>query len=125
MDRGAVEQWVAGYQRLWRTAGTNGLADLFLPDATYRPSPWAPPMEGLEEIASFWDAERDRADEEFAMSSEVVAVDGDTAVVRVAVEYGAPANQRWRDLWVVRFGRDGRCSSFEEWPFASGQPDGH
>jgi len=125
MDRRAVEQWVAGYERLWRTPGTDELVDLFLPDATYLPSPWAQPIEGLDEIAQFWDAERDDADEEFTMSSDVVAVDGGTAVVRVFVEYGAPRNRRWRDLWVLRFAGDGRCSSFEEWPFAPGQPDGH
>ena len=59
------------------------------------------------------------------MRSEVLAVDGDTAVVRVAVDYGDPVTSRWLDLWVVRFDGDGRCQAFEEWPFAPGQPDGH
>jgi ketosteroid isomerase-like protein len=125
MEREAVEQWVADYKRLWRTPGTDRLADLFLPDATYLPSPWAQPIKGLGEIARFWDAEREGADEEFTMSSDIVAVEGGTAVVRVFVEYGAPENGRWRDLWVMRFAEDGRCSSFEEWPFTPGQPDGH
>jgi len=40
------------------------------------------------------------------------------------VEYAA-SGRPWRDLWVLRFAADGRCSSFEEWPFAPGQPDGH
>ena len=60
------------------------------------------------------------------VAGAVVAVDGDTAVVRVSVEYGAPASGRWRDLWVLRFAGDGRCTSFEEWPFAPPkQPAGH
>ena len=59
------------------------------------------------------------------MSADVVAVDGETAVVRVSVDYDRPDGGRWRDLWVMRFAEDGRCSSFEEWPFAPGQPDGH
>ena len=125
MDRRAVEEWVDGYERLWRTPGTDGLADLFRPDATYRPSPWAGPVVGLEAIARFWDEERDDADEAFDLSAEVVAVDGDTAVVRVSVDYGGADAGRWRDLWVIGFAEDGRCSSFEEWPFAPGQPDGH
>ena len=125
MERRAVEQWIEGYEQLWRTPGTDGLANLFLPDATYLPSPWAPPVSGLEEIARFWDAERDGAEEDFTMSADVVAVDGDTAVVRVSVAYGAAERDRWRDLWVIRLTEDGRCSSFEEWPFAPGQPDGH
>jgi hypothetical protein len=124
MERAVVERWVADYERLWRTPGVERLDELFHPDASYRPSPWAAPVEGLEAIAEFWDAERDGADEDFSMSSEVVAVDGRNAVVRVSVSYGDPGSGRWRDLWVIRFAEDGRCLSFEEWPFAPGGPDG-
>ena len=125
MDRTDVEQWVYLYERLWRTPDVDGLTALFEPSATYLPSPWARPLEGLAAIAEFWDAEREDADEEFTMSSEVLAVDGDTAVVRVSIEYAEPGAGRWRDLWVLGFAPDGRCSSFEEWPFAPDQRDGH
>jgi ketosteroid isomerase-like protein len=128
MDRSDVEQWVDGYKLAWRTAGTDGLGDLFSRDASYLPSPWARPVEGLEAIARFWEDERDGADEPFTMAHEVVAVDGATAVVRVDVDYdghGAMPAQRWRDLWVLGFDADGRCAAFEEWPFAPGQRDGH
>jgi hypothetical protein len=124
MDRTAVEQWVAFYERLWRTPGTERLAELFVPEAAYLPSPWAQPLQGLEAIAGFWEAERVGAGEVFAMSSDVVAVDEATAVVRVLVEYGASSKKPWRDLWVLGFAPDGRCTWFEEWPFAPGQPDG-
>ena len=89
MDRRAVEQWVEGYERLWRTPGTDRLVELFVPDARYLPSPWSRPISGLAAIAEFWDAERDGADEDFSMSADVVAVEGETAVVRVAVDYRA------------------------------------
>jgi SnoaL-like domain len=125
MDRKSVEQWVAFYERLWRSPGTELLAELFVPDASYLASPWAQPIQGLEAIAAFWEAERVGADEVFTMSSDVVAVDEATAVVRVLVKYGAAGNKPWRDLWVLRFAADGRCVWFEEWPFAPGQPDGH
>jgi ketosteroid isomerase-like protein len=123
MDRGDVEQWVSDYERLWRTPGTERLADLFAPDASYLPSPWAEPVQGLESIGRFWESER-QAGEEFTMWSAVVAVDGATAVVRVSVEYTAPRRASWRDLWVLRFTEDGRCSWFEELPFAPPRPDG-
>ena len=125
MDRTTGKQWVALYERLWRTPGTELLAELFVPDASYLASPWAQPLQGLEAIGRFWQAERVSTDEVFTMSSDVVAVDETTAVVRVAVEYGAARDRPWRDLWVVRFAADGRCSRFEEWPFSPGQPDGH
>jgi ketosteroid isomerase-like protein len=125
VDRHDVERWVEGYERAWRTAGTDGLAELFAADASYLVSPWARPVEGLAAITELWEAERDGPDEDFTMGSDLVAVDGDTAVVRVAVEYGEPVVSRWRDLWVTRFDTDGRCTAFEEWPFAPDQPDGH
>ncbi|KAB2350170.1 nuclear transport factor 2 family protein [Actinomadura rudentiformis] len=123
MDRDAVERWVAGYERAWRTPGAEPLAELFSPDVSYLPSPWADPIVGLSRLGPWWDAERDGPDEPFTMTSEVVAVDGDTAVVRIEVAYQHDAH--WRDLWILRFDADGRCARFEEWPFAPDQPDGH
>jgi SnoaL-like domain len=128
MDRSDVERWVDGYERAWRTAGTDELGDLFSPNASYLPSPWAPPVEGLEAITGFWEDEREGPDEPFTMAREILAVDGATAVVRVSVDYGgegATAAQRWRDLWIMRFDDDGRCVAFEEWPFAPQQRNGH
>jgi SnoaL-like domain len=128
VDRSDVERWVERYERAWRTAGTDGLGDLFSPSASYLPSPWARPVEGLAAIAGFWEDEREGPDEGFTMEHEILAIDGTTAVVRVSVDYDGsettPA-QRWRDLWVIRFDADGRCLAFEEWPFAPAQHDGH
>ena len=91
--------------------GTGRLAELFTADVPYTPSPWADAARGLDELALFWDAERDGADEAFTMTSEVLAVDADTAVVRVAVAYDRRAPTRpWRDLWVLRFAAGGRCA---------------
>jgi ketosteroid isomerase-like protein len=128
MNRSDVERWVESYERVWRTAGTDGLAELFSPDASYLPSPWAAPVEGLAAIARFWEDEREGPDESFTMAREILAVEGTMAVVRVSVDYDsddATPTQRWRDLWVIRFDDDGRCVAFEEWPFAPGQRDGH
>lgn len=123
MDRSDVERWVAGYERAWRSPGTEALADLFSADATYLPSPWAAPVGGLEAISRFWEDGRESPDEPFTMTSEIVAVDAPHAVVRVTVDYGAgptTSPERWRDLWVLRFDDGGRCEAFEEWPFAPG-----
>lgn len=103
--------------------GTEILAEVFAPEAIYLPSPWGRPLHGLQALAEFWEAEREGPDEGFAMTSAVLAVDGRTAVARVEVDY--ERGERWRNLWVLAFDVEGRCASFEEWPFAPDQPDGH
>jgi ketosteroid isomerase-like protein len=113
-----VTAWIAAYERAWRTAGTDGLGELFTADATYRQGPYHEPVAGLEAIARMWEAERHGPDEVFRMTSDLVAVDGATAVARLEVHYGDPIWQQWRDLWVMRFADDGRCAWFEEWPIA-------
>lgn len=117
MDRRWVERWVAGYEKAWRSAGTAMLAELFTADVVYLPSPWAEPVSGLDALAAFWESERQGPDEPFALRSLVVAVELDTAVVRVEVDYEVPTRS-WRDLWVLTFAAGGRCARFEEWPFS-------
>jgi SnoaL-like domain len=114
-----LASWLEAYERAWREPGTAALRDLFGEDASYRTSPYAEPAVGLERIAALWEREREGPDEGFEMTSEVVAVDGDVGVARVEVRYAT--GEEYRDLWVVRFGSDGRCSCFEEWPFWPGQ----
>ena len=118
MDRDQVARWVTAYEAAWRAPGTEALAAIFTADATYRPSPYKEVIRGLPAIARMWEAERDGPDEVFEISTEIVAVENDTAVVRAEVRYGQPVTQEWRDLWVIRFADDLRCASFEEWPFA-------
>jgi len=52
------------------------------------------------------------------MTSEIVAADGDTGVVRILVRYGDPVREEYKDLWVIHFAAGGTCDSSEEWPFA-------
>jgi ketosteroid isomerase-like protein len=123
-ERAAVSRWLSGYETAWRTPGTGGLARLFTEDATYLQSPYEHPVTGLDAIGHMWEKEREAPDEIFTLATSIVAVDGQVAVVRAEVRYGDPATQEYRDLWVIRFAADGdgRCQSFEEWPFWPQQP---
>jgi ketosteroid isomerase-like protein len=114
--------WVADYERAWRRAGTDSLDGLFTPDATYSQGPYEETVTGLPAIARMWETEREGPDEVFSMTSDIVAVEADTAVVRAEVKYGSPIRQEYRDLWIIRFASDGRCQSFEEWPFWPERP---
>lgn len=121
MDHAALSDWIERYEMAWRTPGTDGLAALFSPDATYRTAPYEPPFRGIDAIAELWEAERESPDESFTLTYEIVAVEGETGVARVEVRYGEPIDREYRDLWIVRLDAEGRCSVFEEWPFSPRQ----
>jgi uncharacterized protein (TIGR02246 family) len=116
-DRAAVSRWLTRYETAWRTPGTDQLADLFSPDASYLQSPYEQPVTGLAAIAQMWEAEREGPDEVFTLATQIIAVDGPTAVVRAEVRYGQPLTQEYRDLWIITLADDGRCRWFEEWPY--------
>lgn len=119
MTRESVMLWVAGYERAWRSADAEAVAELFTEDALYRRSPYEADDVGHSGIRSFWRAD---AGAVFTVDAEPVAVDGRTAVVRLQVEYLSPHAQQYRDLWLLRFAEDGRVADFEEWPFWPGKP---
>lgn len=121
-DRARVNRWLAGYEAAWRSPGTASLADLFTDDAAYLQSPYELPVTGLDAIARMWEAEREGPDEVFTLATDILAVDGQVAVVRAEVRYGDPLRQEYRDLWVLRLGDDGRCAWFEEWPYWPERP---
>jgi ketosteroid isomerase-like protein len=123
MDRSGVAEWIEGYERAWRAPGTSPLASIFTPDAIYLQGPYDEVVRGLPAIERMWEAEREGPDEDFRMTSEIIAIDGRIAVVRAEVWYGDPVTQEYRDLWIITFAVDGRCASFEEWPFWPGQPE--
>jgi ketosteroid isomerase-like protein len=121
-DRATVNRWLSGYEAAWRAPGTEDLAGLFTRDATYLQSPYEQPVAGLDAIRRMWEEEREGPDEVFTLTTGILAVDGPTAVVRAEVRYGDPPQQEYRDLWVIQLADDGRCTSFEEWPFWPGHP---
>jgi ketosteroid isomerase-like protein len=121
-DRAMVSRWLTGYEAAWRAPGTEALLAIFTDDATYLHSPYQEPVVGLEAIRRMWNEEREGPGEVFALSTEILAVDGPVAVVRAEVRYGDPVRQEYRDLWVMRMRADGRCSWFEEWPYWPGRP---
>lgn len=127
MTEDDFRDWLERYERAWRSPGTAALADLFAADATYRHSPYAPPLTSLAEIARDWEEQRDGADEPFSMTAEVLAVNaahpgGPLGVAHIRVRYdGDVVRQEYRDLWLVRFDEAGRARDFEEWPFWPGQ----
>ena len=87
-DRVTVSSWVAAYEDAWRAPGTAGRAEIYTHDAGYLHTPYEEPVEGPDVIRRMRDAGRDSPDEVFTLATSILAVDGDTAVVRAEVRYG-------------------------------------
>jgi ketosteroid isomerase-like protein len=117
VTRDELRRWVDAYEAAWRSPGTDAIDDLFTPDATYSMAPFEEPSRGLDAIKELWERERPQG-EQFTMEWEIVAVEADTGVVRLEVEYSAPRHLIFRDLWIVTLDADARCTAFEEWPFS-------
>jgi ketosteroid isomerase-like protein len=119
MDRDQVMRWVDGYIDAWRTEDAQGVERLFTEDACYRRSPYEESEVGHDAIKAFWLAD---AGETFSVKAEPVAIEGQTAVVRLLVNYSGSVQQEYRDLWLLEFADDGRVSDFEEWAYWPGKP---
>jgi ketosteroid isomerase-like protein len=120
MNSDAVKAWVSEYERGWREDDLSAVRKLFTEDARYARSPYDDALLGHEAIEGFW---LDDPGTEFTMTSEPVAVEGDSAVVRVEVQYTAPRRREYRELWVLRFADDGRVADFEEWTYWPDKPN--
>jgi uncharacterized protein (TIGR02246 family) len=85
-DHAAADAWVRAYVRAWETNDAAEIGDLFTVDAVYRPTPMSTGWHGREAIVAGWlDRKDDPGTWEF--SSEVIAVDGDLAIVRGVARY--------------------------------------
>jgi nuclear transport factor 2 (NTF2) superfamily protein len=115
VDRDTVARWLDGYLRAWDSNDPADIGALFSADADYRFEPWEEPVRGREAIVAAW---RDRADApgDHRFDSEVIALDGDLAVVQGHTEYDD--GRVYENLWVIRFDDDGAARSFTEWYMA-------
>ncbi|MDP9467319.1 MAG: nuclear transport factor 2 family protein [Chloroflexota bacterium] len=117
MTRTDFEHWLARYQAAWKTDDPAEIGALFTEDATYAPWPFSEPWRGRDEIVGKW-VERGDSQAVWQFESELLAVDGDTAVVRGLTTYPAHDDEPeevYSNIWVIRLAPDGHASSFAEW----------
>jgi ketosteroid isomerase-like protein len=112
IDDDLVRGWIQDYLTAWRTRDRAKIEALFTPDATYRPHPDGPLASGRTAIADAW---LDEADDAGNWTSELtpMLVHDDTAIITGWTDYAD--EERFLNLWIVRFGADGACADFTEW----------
>ncbi|HEY7331428.1 MAG TPA: nuclear transport factor 2 family protein [Candidatus Limnocylindria bacterium] len=121
MDRAGVERWIEGYRRAWASDDAADIGALFTEDATYSPFPWPRgenAWRGRDTIVEKWQG---RGDSKIGwrFEHEILAVEGDTAVIEGWTSYdrgeGEPWDEAYANIWLVRFADEGRAREFAEW----------
>ena len=116
-DRSAIESWLSAYRHAWETDDPDDVAALFTEDATYSPWPFSRSWEGRDTIVAKW-IERGDSKNPWRFESEVLAVEGDTGVIKGLTTYPAHDDEpedAYSNIWVVQLAPDGRARSFAEW----------
>ncbi|MFU8947799.1 nuclear transport factor 2 family protein [Mycetocola zhadangensis] len=114
-----IKNWMDGYLRAWETNAPEDIRALFTDDAEYRTEPWVPPWVGHDAIVAGWLERQDEpGSAEFSWS---IVVDTDAvSIVEATTNYsGGPT---YSNLWVIRFGTDGRARSYTEWWMDQAKP---
>jgi ketosteroid isomerase-like protein len=110
-----VRAWLNAYVEAWRTYDPAAIGALFTEDATYAYHPWDGEndlVRGRDAIVANWLEEQDKPGSWEAQYRPLM-VEGERAVATGTTRY-ANGKFYW-NLFVLRFGGDGRCAEFVEW----------
>jgi ketosteroid isomerase-like protein len=117
MDRTHLATWLDAYRHAWSTDYPADIAALFTEDATYSPWPFSAGWSGRDRIVEKW-VERGDSKRTWEFEHEILAVDGDTAIVRGLTTYPAQGDEPegiYSNIWLIRLEPDGRARQFAEW----------
>jgi ketosteroid isomerase-like protein len=111
-----TSDWLAGYERAWRTKDAADVRAIFSDDAEYWFHPDDPhPIRGIDAIVTMWETEPEPVDPVYELS--VLVEDGAVGIITGRVDY--PGRAHYIDLWEVHFAEDGRARRFVEWPLTA------
>jgi len=124
-DRSMVQRWLGDYVAAWRSYDEGEIADLWTEDAVWI-YPFRTRAKGRDAITADWMAEKHLFEGRgYTGVYELIAIDGPFAVTHgrtLFYDIATGAIQaEFDNVWILRFGPDGRCAEFHEW--YAGRPE--
>jgi hypothetical protein len=108
-----LDEWMDGYVLAWSSNERTHIESLFTEDAVYDPQTAGGEWEGIDDIVTRWQEMGDDEDNWDFEWLPLVETD-DLAIVTARTRYFEP-ELTYRNLFIIRFADDGRCSDFTEW----------
>jgi len=107
--------WIENYKKAWASNDPDDIRALFTLDGIYKGSPNdAEPARGQDEVAEWWVGNSDSPGD-YTFEYWVVIENDEYAVVQNVTDYTPSGGKTWDNLWVIRWGADGRAEEFTEW----------
>jgi hypothetical protein len=112
-----LRAWLDAYGRAWEGHDSAAVAGLFTEDASYqiRPSPFAGPLRGRQEILDYWRWSTGSATE-ISFEFEVLDAAGESGAARWSAWIREDDTlQRVEGIFLVVLSPDRRCCELHEW----------
>ncbi len=114
-----LTSWMNGYLLAWESNDPDEIRALFTPDAKYSFEPFTSPVEGQDAIVATWLARADEPGDASFTWKPLVETD-DVSIIQGETRY--KGDTAFSNLWVIRFGPDGRAREFTEWWMDQSKP---
>ena len=105
-----AEDWATRYFEAWKTNDRAMVESLFAENAVYYYGPFREPAHGRDEIVRRWI--ENAPPDNITTAHEVIAVNGDTAVIHWTVSFDATTMD---GVLIVKFDEHGQCREHREW----------
>jgi hypothetical protein len=117
IDEAGFAAWLDRYGRAWEERDPDQAAALFTADASYRETPFDPPMIGHAAIRDYW-AGAVAGQKDVKFTYEVLACRGEEGISTWHADFtGVPGGESidLDGIFRCRFGESGLVSALEEW----------
>jgi hypothetical protein len=117
LEQSDFTAWLERYRQAWESRDPVRAAEIFAADASYRETPFDPPMRGRAEIEDYW-AKAVAGQKDVRFTYEVIACAQDQGICRWHAAFtGVPGGEAidLDGIFRCRFADPAQVATFDEW----------